>query len=96
MKLRYIGKSFYVEGLTNGEVYECLGIEGAYFRVIDDSGEDYVYRIINPGPPTNSNWPARWDIVEDSDDRLLERTIDEWAEKTKRMTGPPIIEDIKD
>lgn len=31
--------------LTLGKLYECLGIEGkgSFLRIIDDSGEDYLY-----------------------------------------------------
>ena len=31
--------------LTLGRIYELLGIEaeGAFFRIVDDSGEDYLY-----------------------------------------------------
>ena len=31
--------------LTLGKIYECLGIEGkgSFVRIIDDSGEDYLY-----------------------------------------------------
>lgn len=38
MKLRYVGKSFGVDSLTNGKVYEASEESGMY-RVIDDSGE---------------------------------------------------------
>ena len=33
--------------LTLGKIYESLGIEGkgAFYRIIDDSGEDYLYPI---------------------------------------------------
>ena len=27
MKLKYVGESFGVDSLTNGRVYECLGLE---------------------------------------------------------------------
>ena len=43
MKLKYIGETFYDGlGLTNGKIYECLGEEGLFYRVIDDSDEDVL------------------------------------------------------
>lgn len=29
--------------LMKGRVYECLGIENGWYRVVDESGEDYLY-----------------------------------------------------
>ena len=42
MKVRYIGKSdeFYC---INGKVYEKIGESHGYWRIIDESGEDYLY-----------------------------------------------------
>lgn len=42
-KVRYIGKSS--SNLTNNNIYDCLGREYDTFRIIDDSGEDYLYPI---------------------------------------------------
>ena len=75
MILKFIGPGFYVVGLTNGRTYECLGVEGAYFRVVDDSGEDYLYQITNPGPLNDPEWPAKWEVISDSPDRRLEAAI---------------------
>lgn len=43
MKVKYIGKSY--GDLTNGNIYECLGIELDCYRIIDESKEDYLYPI---------------------------------------------------
>ena len=75
MTLKFIGPSFYVVGLTNGKMYECLGVEGAYFRIVDDSGEDYLYSITTPGPLNAPEWPAKWEIICDSPNRILEEAI---------------------
>lgn len=42
MKVRWIGKteSFV---LTHGKIYTVLSIERDWYRVVDDSGEDYLY-----------------------------------------------------
>jgi hypothetical protein len=31
--------------LTLGRIYECIGVEadGAFLRILDDSGDDYLY-----------------------------------------------------
>ena len=42
MKIKYIGKtnSFI---LTEGKIYEVVSVERGWYRIIDDSGEDYLY-----------------------------------------------------
>lgn len=64
MKLRYIGKSFGVDGLTNGKEYQAEEENADYYRVIDDSGEDYLYSKKNPAPIDGSSSGGRWEIVE--------------------------------
>ena len=51
MKVKYIGKSDHV-ALVNGRVYECLGEEKGFYRIIDEEGYDedeeiqgYLYPI---------------------------------------------------
>ncbi len=70
MKIKYIGESFGVDGLTNGKIYECFFTDGT-FRVIDDSGEDYLYSVVNPRPLDGSSKGGRWEIVEDDDNKSL-------------------------
>ena len=67
MKARYIGPTFYPVGggLTNGNIYEIIGEEYGNYRVIDDSGEDYLYSKENPGPPDMSTETGIWEIIED-------------------------------
>lgn len=62
MKIKYIGESF--EDLTNNKVYEATEEEFGY-RVIDDSGEDYLYSKENPAPLDMSYPGGRWEIVEE-------------------------------
>lgn len=81
MKVRYVGESFYGEdGLTNGRVYECRGLEdggdfGRMLRVIDNSGDDYLYSAYHPGPPDMSSPGGRWEIVQDDAAGTLAATI---------------------
>lgn len=75
MKVKYIGKSFGVEGLTNGKIYECIGIEDGMLRIIDNSGEDYLYSAIKPSLLENSTLCGKWAIVEDNENKDLEKVI---------------------
>ena len=83
MKLKYIGESFGVDSLTNGVTYIATVSDVGYYRVFDDSGEDYMYFQNNPRPLDGSAPGGRWEIVEDMNDR--EREL---YEKIKRATTP--------
>lgn len=63
MKLRYVGESFGVDSLTNGKIYDAVEEDGMY-RVIDDSGEDYLYSKERPAPLNGSSKGGKWEIVE--------------------------------
>ncbi len=63
MKLRYVGESFGVDSLTNGKIYEAKD-EGDFYRVIDDSAEDYLYSKVNPAPLDGSSPGGKWEIIE--------------------------------
>lgn len=77
MKVRYIGKSFGVESLTNGKEYECIGIEDGMLRIIDDSEDEegYLYSIIQPGSLEYPELCGKWEIVEDNENKDLEKVI---------------------
>jgi len=62
MKIRYIGPSFGVDSLTDGKIYEAWEEDG-FYRVIDDSGEDYLYSMENPAPLDGSSPGGRWEII---------------------------------
>lgn len=64
MKLKYVGETFGVEGLTNGKVYDASDENEGMYRVIDDSGEDYLYSKVNPAPLDGSSPGGRLEIVE--------------------------------
>lgn len=42
MKVRYLGKTEPLV-LTNNKIYDVISIEKKWYRLIDDSGEDYIY-----------------------------------------------------
>lgn len=42
MKVRYNGESDPLS-LINGKVYNVLAVEYGYYRVVDETGEDYLY-----------------------------------------------------
>jgi hypothetical protein len=66
MKLKYIGVSFGIDGLTNGKIYDAeYDAELDVFRVIDDSGDAYMYSTTNPRPLAAPDHPGgHWDIIE--------------------------------
>lgn len=75
MKVRYVGKSFGVACLTNGKIYECIGIEDGMLRIIDDSEEDYLYSAIEPADLANNELCGKWEIVEDNENQDLKKII---------------------
>lgn len=42
MKVKYLGKTEFLV-LTNGKIYDVMSVERGHFRIVDDSGEDYLY-----------------------------------------------------
>lgn len=71
-KVRYIGPQINTDGLFNNGVYdvvfnpEWVDQEGA-LRVVDESGEDYLYHAGKPGSITNPLLYGRFEIVEDDE-----------------------------
>lgn len=77
MKVRYIGKSFGVDSLTDGKVYEVLGVHkltGA-FRLVDDSGEDYLYHPTSPKPNGAKEAYGHFEVVEDDEKQTLWKAL---------------------
>ena len=42
MKVKWTGKPEFLV-LTNGRVYDVISVEKDWYRVVNDSGEDYLY-----------------------------------------------------
>ena len=78
MRIRYVGVSFGIDSLTDGKEYEVLTYEkdtGA-LRILDDSGEDYLYDPRNPRPVAEPSHPGgRFEIVEDDENLTLRKAI---------------------
>ena len=70
-KLRYIGKSFGVDGLTNNQVYDCVGVDSGMLRIVDDCVEDYLYPTARPKSAYDHEYEGgRWEVVEIYNDAL--------------------------
>lgn len=41
MEVKYTGKTD--ASLTNGNIYTVLSIESGLYRIVDDTGDDYLY-----------------------------------------------------
>lgn len=42
MKIRWKGKTDFLV-LTHNKIYDVISVEKGWYRIIDDSGEDYLY-----------------------------------------------------
>lgn len=75
-KVKYIGKSFGVEGLTNGKIYNVTGVENGMLKVIDDSEEEYLYSVVKPSCLTDASLYGKWEIAEDNKDKYLKKVFE--------------------
>ena len=41
MKIKYIGETDV--SLTNGKEYEVIAVENGWYRIVDDTDDDYLY-----------------------------------------------------
>lgn len=74
MRVRYLGKSDPLM-LLNGKVYDVISVEGDWYRIVDETGEDYLYP------------PQVFEIVEPNDGSVPEKTLEE-SMKPVRPTSP--------
>lgn len=44
--VKYTGETVPLE-LTNGKIYDVLSVERGWYRIVDDTGEDYLYPAAN-------------------------------------------------
>lgn len=57
MRVRYIGEDWGIS-LTKNKIYECLGFEHDFIRIVDDTDEDYLYD------------PEMFEILKDDDKKI--------------------------
>ena len=41
-QVKFLGKTEFLV-LTHGKIYDVISVERGYYRIVDDSGEDYLY-----------------------------------------------------
>lgn len=77
MKVRYVGKSYGVDSMTNGKVYEVLEVDSISggLRIVDDSDEDYLYHPREPKPNGAKEAYGKFEIVEDDENESLKKAI---------------------
>lgn len=64
-----------MDSLTAGKTYDVIGIEFGMLRILDDSGEDYLYSAKNPGTIAGNFKGGQFEIVEDDDNESLKKAI---------------------
>lgn len=79
MKVKYIGPDIGIDGLFNNSIYEVIEVDpltGA-LRIIDESGEDYLYHPKHPQAIAGEYKGGYFEIVEDDKNRSLHKAIKE-------------------
>ena len=73
MRVRYLGPDIGIDGLLDNHEYEVLGVDEicGYLRVVDESGEDYLYHPIWPQPVAGIYGGGRFQIIEDDEKGTL-------------------------
>lgn len=49
MRVRYLGETSFLE-LTQNKAYEVISVERGWYRIIDDSGEDFEVLAADDDP----------------------------------------------
>ena len=77
MKVKYFGKSFGIDSMTDGKIYEVLEVDevSGALRIVDDSDEDYLYHPKSPKPNGAKEAYGRFEIVEDDENGSLRKSI---------------------
>ena len=91
MKVRYVGPTRGVMTLTDGKVYECLGVEYGFLRIIDDEGysywekekdeaDGYLYAPVGVFASEDGSSVGRFEIVEDDEEQTLKKLMEKYQE----------------
>jgi hypothetical protein len=77
MRVKYIGPDIGVDGLLNAHEYEVIEIDklSGALRIIDESGEDYLYSPKHPKPISSGQKAGHFEIVEDDENNSLAKSI---------------------
>ena len=62
MRVKFLGETSFLV-LTNNKEYDIISIEKGWYRIIDDSGDDYLYP------------PKLFEVVENDDKGSLTKTV---------------------
>ena len=63
--VKYVGDSFGVDSLTNDKEYFIVLDKNNDYKVVDDSGEDYLYDLVNPKPVDGSSEGGKFYFIDD-------------------------------
>lgn len=69
-KVEYVGESFGVDSLTDGNAYDVVKDVNGTIKIVDDSGEDYLYDLRNPKPLNGSSSGGKFIIIDDPNEEL--------------------------
>lgn len=72
MRVKYIGPDIGVDGLFNNGIYEVVEVDEltGMLRIIDESGEDYLYSPIKPKSAAGEYKGGYFEIIEDDNNTL--------------------------
>lgn len=67
MKVKYIGPDIGIDGLFDQGVYDVIEVDeiSGALRIVDESGEDYLYSPTRPKPLALEYQGGKFEIVED-------------------------------
>ena len=72
--VKFVGKTFF--SFINGKNYYVIGHDSVYFRIIDESKEDYLYLIGNPRPLSEETWNGKFELVKDFTGGKIKKIMD--------------------
>lgn len=85
MRVKYKGRTVF-PCLTTNKIYDVISIEKKWYRVIDDSGEDYIYA------------PEQFEVMDDDNDGVIviDNTISNEEAKKNMKKVKKIVNGLKE
>ena len=77
MKIKFLGETSFLV-LTNNKIYDVISIEKDWYRIIDESGDDYLYP------------PQLFEVVEDEKGNIVKNTRGNPAQNSSKTDFPNI------